>query len=141
MKSINVTVLVCSVFALIGSLLPMATKGSLYVDISHIGGATYLLMLIPLYLIVASILALNGRILSLKSWYLPATLLGLILSLLACYAGLRQVESFANFSRGLVDTNGEASLGLGAIALILVYLVSTFAPLLNSAKSHRQAEA
>ena len=145
MKKINVIVLVCAVLTLLGSLLPLATKGGIYIDLSHMSGLVYLLFVLPVYLLVVSIIALNGKISSLKSWYLPATITGLMLTLIACYAGLQQLESIAQFSNGIaasvVDVQGESLPGVGAIILAFGYLASSIAAFFNKSSNLPASDA
>ncbi|WP_298636462.1 hypothetical protein [uncultured Umboniibacter sp.] len=131
MKTINITILICAIFTLIAALLPITTKGNLLVNISHIGGITYLLFLTPIYLLVTSILALNGKIVSLKSWYLPASILGLLLAFVACLAGLSYIENFARMAGRFGAGGGNAEPGIGYFMLIIFYSSATIAPMFN----------
>ena len=83
-----------------------------------------MLYVIPLYLMAVSILALKGKIKRFKSWYLPATIFGLLLSLLA-YAGAKKT---------IGGYGGETSLGLGAYYLLGSYTIATAASIINIEK-------
>ncbi|MGS4930321.1 hypothetical protein ACVDHJ_01595 [Aeromonas sp. 25-281] len=122
MKKINITILVLGCIALLAAFMPMGEKGRLYVDLSHMGGATVLLYFLPILLVVSSVLALNDKIYNLKAWYIPVAVIGLLLSMLTAYAGVSQVEAFASMSRRFANSGAdEASIGIGACILIATY--------------------
>ncbi len=87
----------------------------MYIGVAHIKGPINLLYVIPLYLMAVSIFALLGKIKKHKFWYLPATFLGLILSLLAYGVAERLIAGYG----------GEASVGLGGIYLFSSYTIAT----------------
>ena len=134
MKKVNVTVLVCGILAMLASFMPMASNDSFYVNINHMGGLTLLPHLIPLFVITVAVFALNNKISNLKAWYLPATIMGLIIASLSAYAGIEHLNSFAGFAGGFSIFNtarGQASIGFGAIILLAAYLTSSIASFLT----------
>lgn len=139
MKGLNVTVLICGCIALCGSLLPVATSGQLYVNVHHLGGLTLLLYGLPLVLIIASILALYGKIKNTLPWYLPASIAGTVLSFLSVIAGSSHIKTFHYLERQWLDRifskvastpveDISVSPGIGGILMIgsyaLVVIVS-----------------
>ena len=56
---------------------------------------------LPLVLIIASIIALYGKIKNTLPWYLPVNIVGTVLSFLSIIAGSRHIEAFHRFESEL----------------------------------------
>lgn len=130
MKINNIIILICSFFAFSGTYFAVLTKFHIYIGVSRMDGFIEQLYVIPLYLLVISILALKGKIVSLKSWYLPATIYGLFLSFIAYCAAERFLEGYG----------GETSIGLGGIYLFSSYLIATIVTFIDFDKWRSNAD-
>ncbi len=133
----RIIALVFSALCLLAVFLPLAQSGAgLYVNVTHIGGITYLLYLLPLVPGVLSLIAIyKGEIRYAKVWMIDVSVLGLCLCGLAVSLGKGQIEYMAN-AFGNMNTmfNGfsgggnaiaeqhqavKASMGLGGILMII----------------------
>lgn len=147
----KVIALVFSVLCLFAVFLPLAQGGDgLYVNVTHIGGLTYLLYLLPLVPGGLSLIAIyKGEIRYMKVWMIVAAVLGLCLSGLAIASGKGQIEymanAFGNMKAMLKGFPGDgnaiaeqhqtakASVGLGGMLLIIGYLGILLVSLFKSA--------
>ncbi|KAA0894223.1 hypothetical protein [Oryzomonas rubra] len=147
----QIIALVFSVMCLFAVFLPLAQGGNgLYVNVTHIGGITYLLYLLPVVPAALSLIAIyKGEIRYTKVWMIVIAVVGLCLSGLAVTSGKGQIEYMANAVGNLNNMfNGfpdggnaiagqqasvKVSVGLGGILLVIGYLGILLGSLFKSA--------
>ena len=130
MRRNNIAILTSGCIALVASLMPIAEKGSLYVNISHIKGLPLFLYLLPIILIVVSIMSLYRKISNPKPWYLTIGIIGFIISILTVIGGINHIKAFEQLGGGMfgllmdkTTIKASPSIGLGGILLLVSYFV------------------
>lgn len=134
----RIVTLAFSVLCLLGAFMPIARGGALYVDLTHIGGVTFLLYLLPFAAGSLSLISIyKGDIRYMKVWMVVVALAGLALSGIAITAGKSQIDfmsnSFGNMNSMLQGMAGgdspvanketiQSAIGLGGIFLVVGYL-------------------
>jgi hypothetical protein len=125
--------------ALLAALMPLATNGLLTASVSHLGGITIALYILPVPLIVAAALALHETVGNPRWWYLAIGGSGLGLSLLSASAAVGHLEMFGSAFGGLSAellgaATGQAASApgwaFGAYALVAAYAATIGAGLL-----------
>lgn len=119
------------VLSLVGGFLPMASAGSYFASISHIGGLAWLLYPLSLAAIGLAVTAIyKPDIRHLRLWIGVVTLAGLILTLLTVSAGISTLNYMANSMSSfsfLRDNSAtaekvSASIGSGGVMAVAGYL-------------------
>lgn len=123
MKMQSIIAAASGAVVLLASLMPLATNGFISASVSHLGGLTYALYLLPLPLLVVSVLTLHGKLSNPKWWYLSLGLAGLAISLLSISAAKDLVAIFS-YKFGRMASNSWA---MGAYLLIIGYATTTAA--------------
>lgn len=148
MKKVNIAGIVLGCFALLGTFMPIAEKGSLYVDLTHLGGAPKLLYALPVYLVVISVLLLNRKLSKPKAWILPGSIAGLLIAILAIVAGLNHLETMSKMVGGLMGSFGNSasdsmntgsSAGFGGMLMVVAFALSSALPFLTDPKMSKSS--
>lgn len=102
--------------SLLGGFLPLASAGSYYVNIGHIGGVSYLLY--PLSFLAAGlgvVTTYKPGLPHVRVWTGVISLAGLILTLLAVSSGMSTLEFMAT-SMAAFSFPGDGSQGAGRVS-------------------------
>ena len=116
-------IVVSGLVGLIGTSMPIAQNGALYVKIHELGGLTLLLYILPLVVITISILSLLNKLGNVALLNISVGIVGLLLTCLTVYCGILRIESFISMSGGFGNYRyADAGVGLGGWALIASYI-------------------
>jgi hypothetical protein len=123
----KVGLVVFSVLALLGTFLPVASAGSLYIGIPQLKGLSLLLYVITFALLVLSILNIYKEIKYVKAWFIGTTVLGFVILLITAAAGIANLNyiirsEYAFMMRFLGMSVPSAGLGLGTYLMALGFL-------------------
>ena len=134
MKMPSVVLGLGGLFAFIGALMPLANAGDLYVSVSHAGGVYFLLYLLPLILIAFALMHQAGAMSSLLWPVVMVAVPGLVLALMGANAAMDYIAFFGNAGAlfnnmaGAINMNiAKPSVGVGAVVMVVSYLVSAVA--------------
>ena len=130
MKKNDIIILIAGCIALIGCFMPIAEKGSLFVNVSHMTqGLPIFLYFLPIVVIVISIISLYQKIKNPKPWYISVGSIELIISILATIGGIYYLKTFDQFGRIFLKllskknvTEVSPKIGLGSFLLSSSYL-------------------
>ena len=121
----------CTAFAglaLLATFFPMAAANGYFVNISHIGGTTYLLYALALTGLALSITGIyRPLVMYLRLWISVAAVLGLIITGIAVTNGIGMLEFMSSINNSLSFMQEQQaakvspSIGLGAIMSIAGY--------------------
>ena len=116
---LHVVVLVFGITSLLLAFAPISRYYRYYESIQNLGGITYLLYIVPFFVIGCAIAALYKKLPNVGIWYISIGGIGLMLTILTVYIGDKTLEAFIEFNSTL--TNITPRLGIGAIVMFIIY--------------------
>lgn len=119
-----------SLLALAGAFFPLATAGSLYVNVGHVGGMAYLLYVLPLVALVLSVVSVyRAETPFINLWLLLTGGIGLVVTLFTGSAAKSQLAMMGSMFGGTMDlfqnqpdVVGAVALGLGTWLAVVGYM-------------------
>jgi len=120
-KAKDIFVLVIGAIMLFAAFLPISTYHGYYESVSYLKGFTYLLYLIPFFVVGPAIASLYNKLPNKEIWYISVGVVGLLLTILTYMVGSNTLISFVRFFN---SNAGDITpgLGLGTILLFLGYI-------------------
>ena len=118
-KYLHVTVLVFGVVLLFLAFAPISRYYQYYESIQNLGGITYLLYIVPFFMVGSAVATLYKKLPNVGIWYASVGSIGLILTVITVYIGDKTLEAFIEFNSNL--TNITPQMGVGAITMLISY--------------------
>ena len=118
-KSLDIAVVVIGIIMLFADFLPISIYSGYYETISYIKGITYLLYIVPFFVIGPAVASLYGKLPKAGIWYAVVGGIGLLLAFIAGVAGNEMLAEFLRFTFGTVVT---PNWGIGAVLMLLGYI-------------------
>ena len=119
-KYLHITVLVFGIISLLLAFAPISRYYQYYESIQNLGGITYLLYIVPFFVIGCAIAALYKKLPNVGIWYISIGGIGFMLTILTVYIGDKTLEAFIELNSTLTYITPQ--LGIGAVAMFIAYL-------------------